>query len=38
MPIGDPHRRQRRKNIVLLLLLVALIGLIYAISLMRMSS
>lgn len=36
MPLGDPHQRQKRKNIVLFALLVGLIALIYAISLMRM--
>lgn len=34
--MGDPHNRQRRKNITLLVVLIALIGLMYAITLMKM--
>jgi hypothetical protein len=37
LPPGDPHIRQRRKNIVLLLVLLALIALLYGITLMKMS-
>jgi len=36
VPHNDRHRAQRRKNIALLLVLLALIGLIYAITMMRM--
>ena len=32
----DPHVRQRRKNITLLVVLLALIALLYAITIMKM--
>jgi len=38
LPHGDPHQRQKRKNIALLLVLLALIALLYAITLMRMGA
>ena len=34
--ISERHRRQRGKNIALLVVLVALVGLFYAITLVRM--
>lgn len=34
--MSERHRQQKRKNIALLLALIALIALIYGISLMRM--
>ncbi len=37
MPIGEPHRTQKRKNIALLLILLALVALMYAVSMMKMS-
>ena len=36
MPQDDRHRIQRRKNIALLLVLLALIVLLYAITIMRL--
>lgn len=36
MPLSDQHQKQKRKNIVLFLICAGLIGLIYAITLMRM--
>lgn len=36
MPHSEQHHRQKKKNWVLLGVLIALIALIYAISLMRM--
>ena len=36
MPYGDAHRAQKRKNFALLAILLALIALMYAISLMKM--
>lgn len=36
MPYNDQHRRQKRKNIAVALSLLALIGLLYAITLVRM--
>jgi len=38
MPSGDRHQAQRRKNIALLLVLVALIALFYAITIMKMGA
>lgn len=37
MPLDELHRRQRRKNITLALVLVALVALLFAISIMKMS-
>lgn len=36
MPLSDQHKKQRSKNIALMVILLALIALVYAISLMRM--
>jgi len=38
VPIGDSHQRQKRKNVALLLILLALMALFYAITIMRMSA
>lgn len=35
MPESDLHQKQKRKNIVLMLVLLGLIGLVYAITVMR---
>lgn len=37
MPQDDRHQSQKRKNIALLLVLLALIALVYGITIMRMS-
>ena len=36
MPHSDQHQKQKKKNLALFAVLVALIALVYAISLMRM--
>jgi hypothetical protein len=38
VPLGDAHQRQKKKNIALFVILLALIILIYAISMMRMGA
>ena len=38
MPAGEPHRRQQRKNYVLLAVLLALMALLYAIAMMKMGA
>jgi len=38
LPESDRHKTQRRKNIALLLVLLGLIGLLYAVALMKMSA
>jgi hypothetical protein len=38
LPQGDRHSAQKRKNLALLLVLLALIALVYAIAIMKMSS
>jgi hypothetical protein len=38
VPLGEAHKRQKKKNIALFVILLALIVLIYAISMMRMSA
>ena len=36
MPHSDQHQKQKKKNLALFAVLVALLALVYAISLMRM--
>jgi hypothetical protein len=36
LPLGQPHITQKRKNVALLLVLLAVMALFYAITLMRM--
>jgi hypothetical protein len=36
--LGDAHRRQRRKNLTLLVILLALFVLFYAITIMRLGA
>jgi hypothetical protein len=38
MPEAGAHRRQRQKNLVLLAILVALVGLFYALTMVKMSA
>jgi len=38
MPEAGAHRRQRQKNLVLLAVLVALVGLFYGLTMVKMSA
>jgi hypothetical protein len=37
VPIGEPHQRQKSKNIALLLMLVALVVMLFAISVVKLA-
>lgn len=38
MPITDQHKKQKGKNLLLLLVLVGLIGIVYYVTILKMSS